>query len=92
MTGTALLTTVFMQQGYTSSLPEVNYLVLMDKIYVVVYLLIIVSLIQVVIQGSLDKKHLLDDYRRALRIDKMSVTFQALFFIAAVLVITLMTH
>ena len=92
MTGTALLTTVFMQQGYTSSLPEVNYLVLMDKIYVVVYLLIIVSLIQVVIQGSLDKKHLLDDYRRALRIDKISVTIQALFFIAAVLVITLMTH
>jgi hypothetical protein len=92
MTGTALLTTVFMQQGYTSSLPEVNYLVLMDKIYVVVYLLIIVSLIQVVIQGSLDKKHLLDDYRRALRIDKMSVIIQALFFIAAVLVITLMTH
>jgi hypothetical protein len=92
MTGTALLTTVFMQQGYTSSLPEVNYLVLMDKIYVVVYLLIIVSLIQVVIQGSLDKKHLLDDYRKALRIDKMSVAVQALFFIASVLVITLFTH
>jgi hypothetical protein len=92
MTGTALLTTVFMQQGYTSSLPEVNYLVLMDKIYVVVYLLIIVSLIQVVIQGSLEKKHLLDDYRRALRIDKMSVIIQALFFIAAVLVITLITR
>ncbi len=87
MTGTALLTTVFMQQGYTSNLPEVNYLVLMDKIYVVVYLLIILSLVQVVIQGAMDKKHLLDDFRKAQLIDKTSVVVQALVFMLALWVI-----
>lgn len=92
MTGTALLTTVFMQQGYTSNLPEVNYLVLMDKIYVVVYLLIILSLVQVVIQGAMDKKHLLDDYRKAQLIDKVSVVVQALVFMIALWVIIVTTY
>lgn len=80
MTGTALLTTVFMQQGYTSNLPELNYLVLMDKIYVVVYLLIIISLVQVVIQGALEKAHTKDEFRRAVLIDKVSVILQAVAF------------
>jgi hypothetical protein len=92
MTGTALLTTVFMQQGYTSNLPEVNYLVLMDKIYVVVYLLIILSLVQVVIQGAMDKKHLLDDFRKAQLIDKTSVVVQAMVFMLALWVIIVTTH
>lgn len=92
MTGTALLTTVFMQQGYTSNLPEVNYLVLMDKIYVVVYLLIILSLVQVVIQGALEKKHLLDDYRKAQLIDKTSVVVQAMVFMIALWVIIVTTY
>jgi hypothetical protein len=87
MTGTALLTTVFMQQGYTSNLPELNYLVLMDKIYVVVYLLIIISLIQVVIQGAMDKKHLIDDYRKAQLIDKWSVALQAAAFALSIWII-----
>lgn len=80
MTGTALLTTVFMQQGYTSNLPELNYLVLMDKIYVVVYLLIIISLVQVVIQGALEKAHTKDEFRKAVLIDKVSVILQAVAF------------
>lgn len=80
MTGTALLTTVFMQQGYTSNLPELNYLVLMDKIYVVVYLLIIISLVQVVIQGALEKRHTKDEFRKAVLIDKVSVILQAVAF------------
>ncbi len=92
MTGTALLTTVFMQQGYTSNLPKVNYLVLIDKIYVVVYLLIILSLVQVVIQGALDKKHLLDDFRKAQLIDKTSVVVQAMVFMIALWVIIVTTH
>jgi hypothetical protein len=92
MTGTALLTTVFMQQGYTSNLPEVNYLVLMDKIYVVVYLLIILSLVQVVIQGAMEKKHVLDDYRNAQLIDKVSVVVQAMVFMIALWVIIVTTY
>ena len=92
MTGTALLTTVFMQQGYTSKLPELNYLVLLDKIYVVVYILILISLAQVVIQGALDRKHLLDDYRMAKLIDKISVALQAVAFAISLYVINATTH
>jgi hypothetical protein len=92
MTGTALLTTVFMQQGYTSNLPELNYLVLMDKIYVVVYLLIIISLVQVVIQGALEKVHTQDDFRKAARIDKVSVALQAVVFVISLLVINATTR
>jgi hypothetical protein len=80
MTGTALLTTVFLEQGYSSNLPEVNYLVLMDKIYVVVYLLIIASLIQVVIQGALEKRHQVNEFRRAQTVDRVSVVIQATLF------------
>jgi len=92
MTGTALPTTVFMQQGYTTNLPEVNYLGLMDKIYVVVYLLIILSLVQVVIQGAMDKKHLLDDYRKAQFIDKVSVILQGVVFVISLFVINATTR
>jgi len=92
MTGTALLTTVFMQQGYTSNLPELNYLVLMDKIYVVVYLLIIISMIQVVIQGALDRMHALDDYGRAKLVDKLSVVLQITVFAISLWVINATTH
>jgi hypothetical protein len=92
MTGTALLTTVFLEQGYSSNLPEVNYLVLMDKIYVVVYLLIIASLVQVVIQGALEKRHLLNEFKRAQWVDKISVVLQAVAFILALIFINATTR
>ena len=92
MTGTALLTTVFLEQGYSSNLPEVNYLVLMDKIYVVVYLLIIASLVQVVIQGALEKRHLLNEFKKAQWVDKISVVVQAVAFILALIFINATTH
>jgi hypothetical protein len=44
MPSTALLTLVFLQQSYSSSLPTVSGLVLLDWIYVVAYLLTLLSL------------------------------------------------
>jgi hypothetical protein len=41
---TALLTTVFLQQSYTDTLPETGSLVLLDKIYAVAYILIVATL------------------------------------------------
>jgi hypothetical protein len=38
---TALLTLVFLQQAYTDTLPEVGTLVLLDKIYVLAYIVVI---------------------------------------------------
>ena len=47
----ALLTTVFLQQSYTASLPETGGLVLLDEIYVVAYVLIVVTLARVIIKS-----------------------------------------
>lgn len=47
----ALLTTVFLQQGYTGSLPETGGLVLLDKIYVVAYVLIVLTLCRVILKS-----------------------------------------
>jgi hypothetical protein len=44
MPSTALLTLVFLQQSYSSSLPKVSGLVLLDHIYVIAYLLTLLSL------------------------------------------------
>lgn len=46
--GGGLLTTVFLQKTYSDLLPDIDYLVLMDKIYIVAYIGIIVALIQTV--------------------------------------------
>lgn len=48
MPATALLTTVFLQQSSLDALPQVSSLVLMDLIYVVAYVLIVVTFAQVI--------------------------------------------
>jgi len=82
MIGSALVSAVFLQQGYSANLPEVNYLVLMDKIYAVVYLLVILSLVQVVFQSAREKRHLHDDWHSAIRVDRASVVLQVVIFLA----------
>ncbi len=60
---TALLTTVFLQQSYSDNLPQVGYLVLMDKLYVIAYILILLTLIRVIFTAtsfdikSTDERH-----------------------------------
>lgn len=45
---TGLLTAVFLQQAYSDGLPEVGYLVLIDKIYAVAYALIVLTLLRAI--------------------------------------------
>lgn len=47
-----LLSAVFLQQSYSSALPDVGYMVLMDKIYLLVYALIAAILLRVVLMGN----------------------------------------
>lgn len=49
---TALLTTVFLQQSYTGTLPETGSLVLLDKIYVVAYILIVATLARIIMKSQ----------------------------------------
>lgn len=46
---TALLTAVFLQETYADALPDLGYLVLMDEIYVMAYILIFVSILEVIV-------------------------------------------
>ncbi|HMQ47689.1 MAG TPA: hypothetical protein PKA00_09410 [Saprospiraceae bacterium] len=47
-----LLSCVFLQQSYSSALPDVGYMVLMDKIYLLSYLLIALIMLNVMISGN----------------------------------------
>lgn len=47
-----LLTAVFLQQSYSDALPDTGYMVLMDKIYLLCYLLISLILLQVIRAGN----------------------------------------
>jgi hypothetical protein len=78
----ALLTTVFLQQGYTASLPETGGLVLLDKIYVVAYILIVLTLGRVIVK-SLDIEQKTEDEVRVLRRrDAIALALQAAIFVA----------
>ena len=47
-----LLTAVFLQQTYSNALPDTGYMVLMDKIYLLAYMLISLVLLQVIRGGN----------------------------------------
>ncbi len=83
LTATALLTLVFLQKSYSDELPEIGTLVLMDKIYVVAYLLVIATLAHVVTVASWQKKTAVSD-ARVVRIDGTSLAIHVAFFAAAV--------
>lgn len=47
-----LLTAVFLQQSYSDALPDTGYMVLMDKIYLLAYVLISLVMLQVIRAGN----------------------------------------
>ncbi len=47
-----LLSCVFLQQSYSAALPDVGYMVLMDKIYLLSYLLIAAIILNVMLSGN----------------------------------------
>jgi hypothetical protein len=68
---TALLTLVFLQQTYTSSLPENGSLVLLDKIYALAYALVIGLIITTIVTSHwvrVDE----DNTARAVRLDRIA--------------------
>jgi hypothetical protein len=48
----ALLSLVFLQQAYSSSLPDIGYLVLLDKIYVLAYAVVLCLMVTTIIGSS----------------------------------------
>jgi hypothetical protein len=82
---TALLTLVFLQKTYSDNLPTVGSLVLMDKIYAAAYLVVIVTMIQVIVTATwvqrADSPAL---EARVTRLDKRALIAQIVFFVLVV--------
>lgn len=79
----ALLTTVFLQQSYTAALPETGGLVLLDKIYVVAYVLIVLTLGRVIVK-SIDIEQKGEEQVRSLRtMDAFALAVQVMVFVGS---------
>ncbi len=73
----SLLTAVFLQQSYADALPDVGYMVLMDKIYLLAYGLIAAIMLELIITGnklrSIGKKQM--DYTRLKKRERIMAVF-----------------
>ncbi|MFZ4639897.1 MAG: hypothetical protein ACOYMP_05790 [Nodosilinea sp.] len=81
---TALLTTVFLQQSYGDSIPDVGYLVLLDKIYALAYVLIILSILEAIITADWAREDMENAFNRIIRLDRQSLVVQSLALIGGV--------
>lgn len=80
----ALLTAIFLQKSYSDNLPDLGYLILMDKIYLVVYALIVLTLIRAIFayKASVDADAKTVDAVHAT--DKKLFVVQVVAFLAAI--------
>ncbi|MBI1329122.1 MAG: hypothetical protein GC166_04365 [Alphaproteobacteria bacterium] len=82
---TSMLTLVFLQQTYTSELPEVGSLVLMDKIYVLAYVVVVSTLIEVIATASWQKSSEKITDARVSRVDRYTLAAQIGVFFGSVI-------
>lgn len=87
---TALLTIVFLQQSYAESIPEVGYLVLLDKIYALAYVLIILSILEAIITADWAKSEDPHALARITRLDRQSLVAQSLALVVGVALLILL--
>jgi len=81
---TALLTTVFLQQSYSAALPDVGYLVLLDKIYALAYILIIAAILEAIITADWIRSEKIDDEERVIKLDRLFLIVQFILLIGGV--------
>lgn len=82
-----LLSAVFLQQSYSESLPDIGFMVLMDKIYVLSYVVIIINLIQAIITANMVSSEEDADIQRVNKIDKIFSVVSFLSFATATILI-----
>lgn len=90
MPATALLTTVFLQQSSLDAIPQVSSLVLMDFIYVLAYLMIVVTFAHIVwdnFRTNDDSEP--EEIAKVQRLDWWSIVIQVLVFAVGVTVLVL---
>jgi hypothetical protein len=87
---TALLSLVFLQQSYTSTLPELGSLVLLDKIYVLAYSLIIVLMLATIVTSFWSRTDEDANHARAARLDHIAAVGAAGVFVVGTALIVLL--
>lgn len=88
--GGALLTAIFLQMGYSNSLPELTYLVLMDKIYLVAYFLIVLTLVRAIVTFQRCADADASIAQHMLRTDKRLMVAQMVLFVAITIMLVWM--
>jgi hypothetical protein len=78
---TALLALVFLQQGYSDTLPENGNLVLLDKIYVLSYALIVALIVMTILTSFWASSETERDEQRVTKIDRWAAGLMAGVFI-----------
>jgi len=86
----ALLAAVFLQQSYTSNLPDVGYMVMMDKVYVVSYILIVANFVQAIITANKVKNEEEEEYAKVKRFDFKYIIISTVLFVLcnAIIIVT----
>lgn len=87
---TALLTTVFLQQSYSDALPAVSYLVLIDKIYVLAYILIIAAIMETIYTAGLVRNENAVSIGRVKKIDKRFLLGKFIFLVVGIILLLLL--
>jgi hypothetical protein len=83
-----LLSCVFLQQSYSSALPDVGYMVLMDKIYLLAYILIAAVMVRIIAVGNrLNRRQGIDAMAFFRRDRRYSMGFFAAFLSGVVFLI-----
>jgi hypothetical protein len=78
---TALLTIIFLQQSALDAIPGCPSLVLMDKIYLLAYFCVILTLLQIFwVDVNLDKESS-SSIQKMIKIDRVSFVAQIFFFV-----------
>lgn len=82
-----LLTAVFLQQSYSGALPDVGYMVLMDKIYLLCYALISMILLQIIRAGDVKDKNI--DIKALIARERLYAKLFLAIFVAGVMIMSI---
>ena len=88
---TALLTTVFLQQSYSAGLPDIGYLILLDKIYALVYTLIMATILEVIITADWVVQNKVTDLAKVVRQDRLILGIQVSVLVLGILLLVLLS-
>lgn len=84
---TALLTIVFLQQSYSAGLPDVGYLVLLDKIYALAYVLIIAAILETIITADWIKDETPENEARVVKFDRAFLVAQLVILVGGLAIL-----